>query len=646
MVISGYLNDAVGELPPNNDRMLKLVTNLLDRGGADYRIVEMRNVKTEFFRTGQMVWNFGTAGAYAEQFDWVVHVNAALGAGGYASTFASYRPDSTLKNGSTKAPTVPQLFLATNAHALINGDNTALLADAASAGACTTGVSGGTVTGAGRGGYLATDPSVRWLNSTYSESFVKNGTSPAGGWRALVGASIPNLEARSPSNRDDDVCRWCDSMVVSASAETVYVFERMMNHITGAKPVVFAMMAGAGLNNDSLYDAGTSTTRPVAEGEVGIALMALARLDSLTSGGVFTRPIKVALTIDGAFSYNARMHPRGILKADSATFDGSMDSLATLSIPATFGVNIDSVAANAEWKRWLAKVPKARFSPQNWTGISDSTANSDGASFLHPVDIMGRYRRRIAFGDSSAAGKDTSLWALLRGGRFKCDSVWPGRSSGFLMAPDDDWSPLGMNGSGTAPGVDSVVFAIARAGFSGVRVNSGDPDHDANYLRSNPKGYYNAQGWYSGSRGTRLKLLAYPGYGRAGAVHNFAHTDSAAPIDSSRFGMIYQDLNRAWVGITQRQDTNYDTWPFDNGPGGGVSRTWDGVWLNQKDRVFPQHYRGSIVRMSANDFSGDPARPTRRGWWVVKSLANEFKAINRLAGRTIIEWAYPEDCLP
>jgi hypothetical protein len=660
MVVAPLTRDAMLEVPANNTRMARLLTNVLDLAGTDYVVVPARSAKTEFCRSGVMVWNYGTAGAYTETFDGVIHLGFLSSANysGASADAPNYRPESLFKasaagegigTGTTKAPSVPQLVLSTNAQALVASDNALLFVDATTSNRCTTGTNSGGVGGLGRAGYLAGDPTVRWINDTYTEAVVRNSTAPAGGWRALVGASIPNLEAREPSNRDDHICRWCDSMVTSSAGalvDTVFAFERLMTHVTGSSPVVFVQMAGAGLSSDSLFDAGATPGRPVAEGNIAMMMLGLARLDSLTGGAVFPKdrpPIRVAVTVDGAYSYRDSLHHYGITKRDSSTFDASMDSLAELGIPVTFGVNIDSVVANAEWKRWLAKVPKARFSPQSWTGVSDTTANSGAASWTNHVDMMGRYRRRAAFGDSSAAGADTTLWANLRSGRFKCDSIWKGKASRFLMAPDDDWSPLGMNGRGAAPGLDSIAFAIARAGFDGIRVNSGDPDHDANYLPANPKGWVNRQGWLSGHRGSQVKLLAYPGHGLGGSANHYAHSDSAVPIDSGYVGMIFQDLNRAWVGMTQKQDWNNDTWPYD---GNLVPRSHNGTWLNEKDMVWREKYRGSVVRLGCNDFSGASGHPARRGWWLVKSLANQFKAINRLAGRTIIEFAYPEDIDP
>ena len=653
-----------GEVAPNNARMLRMLRGVMDVGGVDYTVVPSRSLKTEFCRSGVQVWNYGTAGAYTETFDGVVHLGV-FGGVGYTQSGGdapNYRADSLMKGhkateaigtGTTKAPSAPTIFMATNAQALISGDNDALLKDGTGVVQCSTGSNSGgintTVVPGDRGGYLASDPTVRWMFGTYVEPLARNSTPPGGGWRAHIGAAVPSLTSRElPAGArmfpPIDLCQWCDSMATPAAGaaiDTLVMWERMMSHITGADPVIFVMAAGAGLLADSLSD--EVGYRSPTEGEPFLMLAALARMDSILGGTLFTKRIQIALTIDGAFSYNAREHPRGILKADSSTFDASMDSLATLGIPVTFGVNTDSVAANSEWKRWLAKVPKARFSPQNWTAVADTAANSGAASFLRPADMMGRYRRRAAFGDTTThLGADSTIYKLLLGGRFKCDSIWPGKASRFLMAPDDDWSPLGMNGGGTAPGLDSLVFAIVRAGFDGVRVNSGDPDHNASYLPANPKGWVNQQGWLSGHRGVRLKMLAYPGHGRDGGRTHWAIGDSMAPPDSTRFGMLYQDINRAQLGATQLVDHSTDIWPRFNSP----PRSWDGVYTNQKDRVWPNHYRGSVIRMSAGDFSGNPNLPARRGWWAIKSLANNIKAINRLAGRTIIEFAYPEDIDP
>lgn len=657
--------NTAGEIHPNITRNVRLVQNMLERGNADFLVKpSTRSLRTLDIRTGRLLHNYNTAGQYAEQFDGVVNVNSPLGVQIFGA--GSLNPDTTMKLAvaastadENKAATVPQLHLFSNVFTISNSDNTGAMVDGIDAGACTTGSVGVGGVYESDAGYLASDPTIRWITGTYVPYFVMNPSRPAGGIRIHVGAAVPNMWAREPANpgariAEERTCQWCDSMKTSTTPDSAFMWERMMTHITGASPNVFAVMGGGGLAYDSISTAGTPATRPVSEGDYFMIMMGLARLDSLTNGGVWPAangvPYKVALTIDGAYSYNARRAAPGILKSDSATFAASMDSLATLGIPVTFGVNLDSVEANAEWKRWLANVPKARFSPQNWTSIKDTSVNSSATSFLHPVDIMGRHRKRIAFGDSSAAGKDTSIWALLRGGRFKCDSIWPGKASRFLMAPLDDWSPRGMNSSNVGPGIDSLVFAIARAGFDGVRANSTDPDHDANYLFANPKGWVNQQRWLTGTRNARLKLLTYPGHGISGGEWQLARLDSVAPFDSSTstsHSMIIQDICRAWIGITQYADNTQDQFPHD--PWGifvDNVRTGNGVFYNEKDMVWPTHYKGNIIRMGCDDFSGRPDLPARRGWWVIKSLANQFKAINKIAGRTIIEFTYPENIDP
>lgn len=665
LVYTNNTSDISGEVHSNVFRNVRLVANMLERGRADYFAKpSFRGLRTLDTRTGSLLHNYNTVGQYAEQFDAVVAVNSPLGAQLFGT--GGNNPDSMLRRATaakdldaSKAPTVPQLFLFTNVYSLVNGDNNLAMVDADAAAQCTTGSVGVGSVFESDAGYLASDPTVRWMVPAYAPYFVMNPSRPAGGLRVHIGSAVPNMWARNPANpgariAEDRTCQWCDSMATSTFPDSTILWERMMTHITGAKPVVFASMGGGGLSSDSVSNV-IGPPRPNAEGDYFVIMAGLARIDSLTNGGVWPAangvPYKVALTIDGAYSYNARRATPGILKADSATFSASMDSLATLGIPVTFGVNLDSVAANAEWKRWLAKVPKARFSPQNWTGVRDSAGISGAASFTHPVDIMGRNRKRIAFGDSSAAGKDTSLWALLRGGRFKCDSIWPGKASRFLMAPLDDWSPRGMNSSNVGPGIDSLVFAIARAGFDGVRANSGDPDHDANYLFANPRGWVNQQRWLTGTRNAKLKLLTYPGHGISGGEWQLSRSDSVAPFDSSTttsHSMIIQEICRAWLGATQYADRNHDQFPHDPvGPYSfETSRVYNGVYYNEKDMVWPTHYKGNIIRMGCDDFSGRPDLPARRGWWVIKSLANQFKAINRIAGRTIIEFAYPEEVEP
>ncbi|MGQ0721029.1 MAG: hypothetical protein ACT4PE_05575 [Candidatus Eiseniibacteriota bacterium] len=631
-------------------RSAKVLRNILNRSGADYRWVDYKQTQTEYFRNGYQVWGYGSPGATVETFDGVIHLNFGgvqgnrrAAANGTLTVGNRARVDSMLFGGSTKAPTKPQLVLINNTMALIGSTTYEEMFDAIN---CTTGVnalSGGSFM------YPASEPTRPFIVGSYVSALVMNTTPPDGGVRVhLKSSTVAPYHSLTYDPPASLTYSWPDSIVPGA-ADTAVVWERLMSHINGSAPIVFASTAGAGYPADSIYNTDAVMHAP-GELESSIILYALARFDSLTNGGVWPTgkvPVKLGLTIDGGFARNARLHPRGILAADSSALKSSIDSLAALDIPFVVGVNVCSVATYPSEKGWWAAARKARYSPQPWTGI-DSTANSGNSSFLLPIDMWGRYRKRIAFGDSSATGRDTSLWALFRGGLYKCDSIFGSdRVSRFALPPDDDWTPRGMNNSSSGPGVDSVLFAMKRAGFVGVRSNTTDRDCDPEYLPGNPRGWHVRQGVYRDARNGKFKVLGYPGYPLGGGSRLMvAVTDTTHPYSAGLVGKLYSEIYRAWQGMWQLQDWNYDAFPT-NDVVYPDSRVWDGVEFNIKDRLYAEKKLGSLIRLSACDFSGDPnGPPARLGWWTVKSLANQFRAINNAANRSIVIFAYPEDINP
>jgi hypothetical protein len=644
-------------------RQIQLFTNLCDRAGVEYRLVNPRGTTTLWARTGAQVWGSG-AGAYTEQFDAVVHLGfLGVSATGYTAALGgatTCRPELMTIAGTTDSPTVPQLF--------VIGGFGAVPAGIADATTCTTGVK---LTGAfaGRAMYFGPDNALRTLDGALTDIVVRNSTDPAGGFRTLIGGSGGSITSTTGvefgSVGGGANCVWCDSLFApSTTRDSVLLWERPMAHISGASPIVFVSSANDGLGVlDSVVAAAATTLNAPTEGSAILYLAALARLDSLTGGDVFSNksklPLKAGFTADGAFAHNTRMHPRGSAVDDSAIVIATLDSIAaynTLSnrpkIKLTVGVNIDSVDSYPNEKAWWSRLGgHVRYSPQSWVAIADSTKGGGNASFSNPRDPLGRFRPRAAFGDTSTwEGADSSTYKLLRGSRFKLGQLLGVEQlSGLLMPADDDWSPRNATSDGTRL-ADSTVFAIARAGFSAIRVNSGDGDCDPNYLRGNHKGFFNRQMRYTATsvRGTPINVLAYHGYPLGGASRlALALIDTA----STPFWWVkpHKEIARSINHLVYDGAMDYEMFPYDDhyAQYAGIGLNfYQGVELNVKDRLNPIHPRGSLTRMSVNDFSGAATRPARLGWWVLKSVANSMAMVNRLAGRTIMTIAWPEDITP
>lgn len=660
---------------------LRRVTQILDATGATYKVVPPRIAKTEFVRSGVMVWNYGSPGAYTESFDAVIHLGS-----GAMPTAGAYRPDSLLKGakaseaigtGTTKAPAVPQLFLGETIAAAVGG-LTEIWDDGTGAGLCTTGVSNGSALMAIQlpaeqvmSGLYQVGKPERWMTSSYVGGWLRN-TAPAGGFRVHIARTITlNLEIR---HRQAGVfCSDCDSLVQSDSPDTLVLWERMMTHVTGAKPVVFAWATGAAPCIDS-----TGAFYEPCEGEASILLAALSRLDSLSGGNVLgPKPIQWGLTIDGGFSRSGRRHSGGLFcttgACDSTSLKATIDSLHALNIPAVLNVNVDSVASYPYEKSWWKTWRKLRFAPQTRYGLDSTVAGQGNASWLKPADVWGRWRSRLAYQNSVCTGAaDTSVYCLLKSQFYRMDSIpeFAGRTSRFLSAPDDDWLPVNKLG---ARGADSVLFAAILAGASGIRVNSQEeplgaygPDRT-----TNPKGWYGQQRWHTPLAGEylttpwtranpnsgRIKLLAHSGHSIAGsALQSDVRSDSTAPyykaatVDFPWVTIPAYELHRIWgAGLYKSyhdRDIMTDFQISSHADGAGADAPWGNVNKPLVDQIVGIRH-GNIIRMSVQEFAGNPDGPaTRPGYWTIKSMVHAQRVINRLANRNIVGFALPEDIIP
>ena len=631
-------------------RSLRLLTQTFKTLGVDYKLVTADVCKTEFARTGTMVWNYGTAGAYIESFDAVIHLPAAMGTSAQNAA-GEVRMDSLLLT-ARGGPTVPQLYLLDNSIQV--GLNAAFMACTV----CSSGVATAIeqTNGAGVSMFHVGAPTTTFLGGTYVAGWELTQPHSSGLRKHIIGSA----SAYALREKHVHDFGWLDSTNFAAT-DTVLMWEIPFTNITDAKPVVVAAFCGAGAPNDSVYDAAVVDYRPPAELEIPLMLAGLARLDSLAGGAVFGKnrlPLQIAFTIDNALSRGRRRAPGGILPSDTASFYAALDSIAALNVPVTFGVNADPDTI-AEYARDIIKlkaIPKARFTPQVMSGVDSSTAMVEGeASSRRPLDIMGRFRRRAAYGDGSRVGADTSVYGLLMRARHYADSTF-GRSrfSATLLPPNDDWSPKNLTNGQSSPGLDSLFWAIQRAGFKAIRTNVQHPDANPSYLRVNPLGYYREQMTASGRVGGTdvdslkyaLKLVGHSGFPiiggwRQGSVGN----DSTSAHSLGFYGNIYVELARMWYGATQDWDFNYDVFPRETFvyTTNFLAQGWVDVDIPSADLLYVPR-RSNVKKWHCSDFSGTPnGPPALNGWWAMKSIVNAATVINRLAGRPIVTFCYPEE---
>ena len=660
-------------------RNQRAVISMAQQLGINYTILNARNIKTEWARTGYLP--VGPAGSLAScpkcwrQFDAVIDADFT---GQYGYTYdgsvatykTTYHPDSL-----TRTPRggclVPYLFFISNTAMYELGSSaTDIISDDCASGNSsqrdTSGVIGPVQSGAWtQYNYLFSSPRSQFLGEPWNPGYVVNPTPPAGGFRGLIGKSVASIDIANPQAPP----AWQDSLWFPKTTvpDSVVLWEREWKNLDccpNAQPQIFATWCGGGSAADSIGNA--ISVMPSAEGSFPVMLAAYARLDSLLGGRLITKPITIAAVIHGAFSRGLR---GGILAnsgftpgpapADSLTYYATIDSLSKYCIPVTVAEDPDSASSYPnELARWQADCA-ARFTPQVWNGVRD-TANAQGGTTKagNPVDVWGRWRDRAFYGDGTGIGADSSLWSQLGWQQAKQDSIFgASRRSMFLVPPDDDYSPNNT----TAGTVDSIFYVVAKRGYAGIEcdgqafaANAFFKPGYTGFYRTNAKGFpigwYQQQGTYKSSvDGSRIKLLAHQGYSVYGGAGQ--SWGPAAITDSSynAGGNFESGLNwaRFWEGaIGPLVYEDNDVWSS------GTSWNllsffyiWRGTRYRLEDmRGDPGQMprRGSIMRINAATLSGDPSHPARAGYWMLKSLKFNCDAINALAGRTVINLTYPE----
>ena len=668
---NGTTTNAIGQY--NADMARDCLLHVFRTARTNYKVIPSSNVKTEYLRTGVFVSPTGQVDSAR------CVVFASFLAGFYAASSAGCRPDSALRV-ARGGPQVPWLCLIDSSNEIDNTtattpyfDDNLILGEAR---ACSTGVSGPKLTGPIIYPYTKADPTLRWRFCSYVAGFTRNlAQSPAGGMRVVLGGANPIFATEAVGATNSQFpCSMptIDQAGVSAGEDSIFVWDRLFNIATlpTAKTATFVSWGGSGFNNqDSLAVAAYGYGGAIAERGLDILMYGLAHFDSLTSGLIFKNmpgPRRLAVVVDGGLARNLRRLNIGIQDSDTASFYSTLDSLRLSNIPITFGVNVDSASSYTRDIIKLRECSPARFSPQVWTGIMDTTRVGRFPNGGRLVDIFGRWRQRAFFGDSAThavyATNDTSIYWQLKWAKALTDSLFPGRSSGFCMPPMDDYSPINLRPNsqsgafGNPSKVDSVLYVIGLAGFTGLRINGAYTDSDARYRGAftNPRGWHWQAGAYRNNcDGRFLSLLAHSGYELQGGISwANSYVDSVAPYDTSAIGRSRMD--RVMFGIWNQAGT----WDSDGlgNPRPFVSSfdTWRDVKYVFEDYQDPQlpytaqsrHRNAQIFTMSCSDLSGKQPDPARTGWLFIRWIDSWMKACNQAAGRTLMTWSYPEDIEP
>lgn len=387
----------------------------------------------------------------------------------------------------------------------------------------------------------------------------------------------------------------------------------------------------------------------------------LAQADSICGRcllGENVEPIRVAIQISDGTKLGGAFLGGGLSPADtSAQMSNAVDSLASLGVPFTVGIDPDSMRFHAgmlnNWKR----AGMAHFAAQ--PVFDSTTAGGENATPNRPLDPIGIMRVRKWLGPNTGNAADTSSYALLARTYAILDSAFgSARVDRVWMGQKDDWSPAGVGRQNQAA-MDSLLYVMSLLNIAGV---SCDAEADSEATATSGRGIPGRQRVLTNSidRSRKLLALCFPGYNPRGATRGNGRDSSFAPFvvfkkgpNDSTFATHY--MQRAMMGMAQPywylpQDRAklQTTGTLGNATGGGGYNHWLGEYLmsGQISDKATRNTGTNLIRISASGLgSGEwgTLSPNMPGWYQLKYIVNACKAINQIAGRTLIAFVYPQD---
>lgn len=395
--------------------------------------------------------------------------------------------------------------------------------------------------------------------------------------------------------------------------------------------------------------ASSTEEHPMASGDPFPIYFGLAYLDSLTNHAVLgtddPEPVKFAVQVEGLAARSSASNDGGMLASDSTVVYAGLDSLRVLDFPLVFGVNADSAGTYQRDINLATALRRARFTPWIRTGVDTAvlTAANGGASYLHVVDMLGRYRNRTFYRPHTATAGDTSLRNLAQWAKWRVDSIVGGqRLSSVIMAPADDWSPKNIteqNGN-----VDSLAIGLAAAGFTGISFNV-EADTINKTVPTNPVGVRIEPQFRRDHNGRPFGFLAYTRMGNRGSGLPWI---AGASDDQNHLG---HNIRRLWMSA-YTGSWNEPIKPLFPRSGGLTDWAEPHAHLFAYATISPYaviQRPVNILRLSMAGLgsgSTGTSAPTRPDWYAAKTLVNQVRALNHIAGRTLAQIVYPEQIGP
>ena len=474
--------------------------------------------------------------------------------------------------------------------------------------------------------WLVSGPEV-WKERT-QRPFIENANKPPGLYRAIVayglGASLlSNNEAFGGLNPDAAITRelYPDTLLVamrdmsSLGDLTAQGGTWGLNYTT-AKPQWYVSCGNNNYNNG-----------------IENFVIAAAHADSFTNGAIYSNksriPQRMVFLIRSAFRHgytfnsNEGIHAVRLAQGDTVSLKRGLDTLATTKAKFTVTYEPDSLADLFYQRAWFDRLGAVRYMPYVTMGCATGYPSLAGlASVTTPRDPFGKQRTRIAWGGGDATGADTgSVWfnvmSAIQMGKnfFGASNVEPS-----IMACADDISP-----SNFSTIRDTMYAALADAGVSSIFTNT-----DNIALNGSQFPYWTP-------RTVKLELARSDTASKPMRTRVNGRTltfipgnafSTIGPNYSIAVALEYSNncLHSALMGI---KDPGYPA-----SPSSASNLTYDTECL-------------ACTNQAAQfGFSDEFGVGGRNGVWSFKWVLNQFNAINRMAGRTIVTSAWPSEIAP
>lgn len=458
-------------------------------------------------------------------------------------------------------------------------------------------------------------------------------------YRPIIGAGA---SAASPtaSLTGNPLCNNCDSTSRSADPDSILLWV-LYRSTAETAPLIFV-------------NAASGPQDPL------VIVMALAIADSASGGKVWETgskiPLKVAAFIRNASNtgkWNTQSGDEstgggGVFcradSCDSANVKAAVrDSMRALGMPFTVCVDRDSVAAYPWLERWFVDNPNVHFASAQLGGATAGTGGA--ASITHPYDPMGHLRTRALMPQPATLGAafpttysatDSSMAGMLYTTNQWGQQRYGGRWDHTLCPAYSDWSPVGLGAAGSSSlSVDSTLWVVRNAGFTGIMIGT-------DFSTGNVGRIWSASDGMALTNGT----APYGYWPDSGPFHVL--NDPSRRTNAGWLGTI--NFVRARYEILANPQMGY--WPGHDIKDEFLFGVFTGQWVQDKVKAYRHDFtsRPTAVGFNLQQFGGrgDNGIPAREGYWALKWMWNETRAIDALMipGKHVVQWTWLENLYP